>query len=538
MADQWVDLLDSVNHKPKPNLGGTTSPIATDDANDGYAVGSVWIDTVNDESWVCTDPTPTLANWEKTSTFPINIDDLTDVDTTGKINTDVLAYNSSSGNWEPTNPSTPAAHATSHQDGNADEIVVTGLSGLLADGQTPLSHNTSHQDGGSDEISVTDLSGLLADGQTPLSHASTHQNGGADEISVAGLSGELADPQPSTIQDSTVGQGDAVTLNFAGNLSATVATGVATIVSTGGTDADAIHDNVDGEINALPLVTGVSGDIILIEDATDTFKKKKVNASDFLASLDTTAVHQATAGEIAGMTLVSAAAGDHIMIEDATDSDNKKRVNASDFLGTGDVTSDGTTAQDAALFTERADHVNTPAAGKAELWVSNDATQKLYFTDDAGADTDLTAAGGDHAIASAYLTAEFDGTDDTWVDIVWDVADEENNSSVIDFDGTGLSDFTIGETGVYLVTLVVEGNGYADRGDVRLAIDGTAVSGSTFKTTDEDNLNLVGKTTTVCMPMTLTATDVVTGQFLHTTGAATNDAKLMRGTMSVVRLGS
>lgn len=36
---------------------------------------------------------------------------------------------------------------------------------------------------------------------TPTAHATSHQNGGADEISVAGLSGELADPQPPKNHD-------------------------------------------------------------------------------------------------------------------------------------------------------------------------------------------------------------------------------------------------------------------------------------------------------------------------------------------------
>jgi hypothetical protein len=63
---------------------------------------------------------------------------------------------------------TLTAHATSHQSGGSDEITVTGLSGLLANGQTPLAHKTSHQDEGTDEISVTGLSGLLADDQHVL----------------------------------------------------------------------------------------------------------------------------------------------------------------------------------------------------------------------------------------------------------------------------------------------------------------------------------------------------------------------------------
>lgn len=66
-------------------------------------------------------------------------------------------------------PLTP--HASTHQNGGADEISVVGLSGLLADAQTPLGHKVSHENGGSDEINVAGLSGLLADAQTPLSHA-------------------------------------------------------------------------------------------------------------------------------------------------------------------------------------------------------------------------------------------------------------------------------------------------------------------------------------------------------------------------------
>jgi hypothetical protein len=90
------------------------------------------------------------------------------------------------------------AHASTHENGGADEISVAGLSGVLADAQTPSAHASSHQNGGADEISVAGLSGALADPQTPTTHSTSHENGGADEISVAGLSGALADPQTPT----------------------------------------------------------------------------------------------------------------------------------------------------------------------------------------------------------------------------------------------------------------------------------------------------------------------------------------------------
>jgi len=91
---------------------------------------------------------------------------------------------------------TPSAHASTHENGGADEISVAGLSGLLADAQSPTAHASTHENGGADEISVAGLSGLLADAQTPSAHATTHQNGGSDQLSVAGLSGVLADDQP------------------------------------------------------------------------------------------------------------------------------------------------------------------------------------------------------------------------------------------------------------------------------------------------------------------------------------------------------
>ncbi len=122
---------------------------------------------------------------------------------------------------------TPSAHASTHQDGGADEISVAALSGQLADAQpstwtlvsgkpttfTPAAHKTSHQDGGADEISVTGLSGTLADPQTPAAHKTSHQDGGADEISVTGLSGHLADAQDPVAHNTThdVGGSDALT---------------------------------------------------------------------------------------------------------------------------------------------------------------------------------------------------------------------------------------------------------------------------------------------------------------------------------------
>lgn len=71
-------------------------------------------------------------------------------------------------------PSTPTAHATSHQNGGTDEVNVAGLSGELADPQPPKAHKTSHQSGGSDAIQLDNLA--APDDNTDL-NASTSAHG-------------------------------------------------------------------------------------------------------------------------------------------------------------------------------------------------------------------------------------------------------------------------------------------------------------------------------------------------------------------------
>jgi hypothetical protein len=131
----------------KHNLAATTAPTVNEDSNDGYAIGSVWVNLTTEGVYMCTDATPGVANW---------------ADLTGL--TSIIDHN------------------TTHQNGGGDEINVAGLSGLLADPQTPDLHKASHENGGLDEISVAGLSGLLATAQTPIIHAATHGSTGSDPI--------------------------------------------------------------------------------------------------------------------------------------------------------------------------------------------------------------------------------------------------------------------------------------------------------------------------------------------------------------------
>lgn len=94
-----------------------------------------------------------------------------------------------------------------------------------------------------------------------------------------------------------------------------------------GTDSDAIHGNVAGEINALTeKTTPISGDLLIIEDSADSNNKKKVQAGNIPAS-DANAIHDNVASEISALTeKTTPISGDLLVIEDSADSNNKKKL--------------------------------------------------------------------------------------------------------------------------------------------------------------------------------------------------------------------
>jgi hypothetical protein len=51
----------------KSNYAATTAPTVNDDASDGYEVGSSWINTAADASYICLDPTIGAAVWNQTN---------------------------------------------------------------------------------------------------------------------------------------------------------------------------------------------------------------------------------------------------------------------------------------------------------------------------------------------------------------------------------------------------------------------------------------------------------------------------------------
>lgn len=100
---------------------------------------------------------------------------------------------------------TPNTHASSHENGNSDEISVAGLSGVLADNQPSIAHAL----GGAKHTAATlaELNALVSDAtldtssasRTPSSHASSHVSGGGDSIKLD----DLATPDDNTDLNAT-----------------------------------------------------------------------------------------------------------------------------------------------------------------------------------------------------------------------------------------------------------------------------------------------------------------------------------------------
>jgi hypothetical protein len=89
------------------------------------------------------------------------------------------------------------------------------------------------------------------------------------------------------------------------------------------------------------------------------------------------------------------------------------------------------------VLDEQADHPVSPTAGKGILWVKNDTPNELYFTDDAGTDTQLGAGGGGVSLSGS--------TDNTITTVTGSNAIQ--GEANLTFDGSTLAltgDFNVG----------------------------------------------------------------------------------------------
>lgn len=112
------------------------------------------------------------------------------------------------------------------------------------------------------------------------------------------------------------------------------------VSGAGGSDEDAIHDNVAGEINAITeKVTPVAADLVLIEDSADTYSKKKVQL-----------------GSVSHTLLADKGTNTHSQIDSHIASTSNPHSVTKTQVGLSDVTNDAQlkrAAGDFATFTEK-----------------------------------------------------------------------------------------------------------------------------------------------------------------------------------------
>ncbi|MBW2675548.1 MAG: hypothetical protein JRD89_19415, partial [Deltaproteobacteria bacterium] len=211
------------------------------------------------------------------------------------------------------------------------------------DGVDVSDHSARHELAGDDVLNVGGLSGVLADNQPPADHGTAAHSGTIGTPTQVGLG--------NVTNDAQLKRGDADWAGFDSKttpistdefLIEDAAAGGAkkrVLVSNlpGGVDTTALHKATAAEISAMSEIDSASSlDVLVIEDASDSFNKKKLPVSKFPGGTDPNAIHDNVDAEISPLSDIgSPAAADVLIIEDASDSYSKKKVLASALTGGG-----------------------------------------------------------------------------------------------------------------------------------------------------------------------------------------------------------
>lgn len=178
----------------------------------------------------------------------------------------------------------PASHASTHEPGGGDAMTVdaAAATGSLR----TLGTGAAQACAGNDS--------RLSDARTPTSHNTSHQSGGGDAIKLD----DLAAPDDNTDLDSTISAHGLLPKLGGGTTNYLRADGT-WAAPPGGTDANAIHDNVAAEISAITeKTTPADADLVIIEDSADSYNKKKVQLSNIGGGTTATAAEATSYREL------------------------------------------------------------------------------------------------------------------------------------------------------------------------------------------------------------------------------------------------
>lgn len=283
-VDGQIAFFDSGNGQWEPrlkhSLNNAVDPNGNDDTTDGYEPGSIWVNTTADTAFVCLDATDTAAVWKEVT------GSAGDQATVQARRTTAYALTTSFA--DVTLDTTDVENETAVLDHdlatNSDRILIgdTGPYRISyhIDLPAPPANTTQEVLG---RIRVNDTTVLVGseaqetvveDTQITGSEVSGH----VGKTFIASLtSGDFI-----TLQLQRVEIGGTGAFSTEANLIVTATRlsgekGAKGVQGPGGTDDDAIHDNVAGEINAIAEKTApVAADLLIIEDSAASNAKKKV----------------------------------------------------------------------------------------------------------------------------------------------------------------------------------------------------------------------------------------------------------------------
>jgi hypothetical protein len=188
----------------------------------------------------------------------------------------------------------------------------------------------------------------------------------------------------------------------------------------GGADADAIHDNVAQEIQVITeKASPVGADVLIIEDSAASWNKKMVQITNLPGGADADAIHDNVANEITGITnKATPVAADEFLIEDSAATYVKKAVLFSALEGALDHTNIlniGTNAH-SVIDTHLASTVNPHSVDWSDVSAGHDGTAHNSISLDDLANTTLTDPNADRFImwddapTGEYVLIEIDHT--------------------------------------------------------------------------------------------------------------------------------
>ena len=268
-------------------LDATAAPTAGDDINDGYNVGSVWINVSLNKGYICTQSTAGIAIWKEIGAGGS--------DTTianANLTFDANHYANLNGNtWTLGGTAVIGSEKISLQKDTlikgSDTSSITSGFKVTNSANAVLLDVTN--DGGVSSISTSTVPSFTARGDGSSVDGYIKLNCWNNNHGI-----KLKAPPHSAYASYTLTFPD--NTGTSGQVLKTDGNGLLSWGASTSNDTDAIHDNVPSEISAIAAKTTlVNNDILLIEDSADNNSKKKTTISNIktaVASAGTPGVAQ------------------------------------------------------------------------------------------------------------------------------------------------------------------------------------------------------------------------------------------------------